>query len=101
MGHFQLIRCVCTVKYILTTQETEIAGFRRFRNIIEQVELSNEEETKSLLEVRNVKTFAPELNQPSQHVDARLRFVLDETPVLPDTPLVKSYTTLNAFPLSK
>lgn len=58
-------------------------------------------EPPSLLEVRDSTTFFKALNVPLEHVSAKYRFQLDETPILTDSPMLKSYPSINHAPMSR
>jgi len=78
-----------------------VPGFTRFENIIQR-EVNNEVQLPdSLLEVRDGIIYVTDLNEPLEHVSAELRFALDETPIVPDAPMLKAYTTSNRVPLSR
>lgn len=78
-----------------------VSGFARFENII-QLDVENETSTSdSLLEVRNGVLYVTAINEPLEHMSASCRFALDETPIVPDSPRLKTYTTGNRVPLSQ
>ena len=77
-----------------------IPGFNRWHNIIQATVSSSHGHSVSLLEHRGEKIFVRPLNEPLEHVNASIRFALDETPVNPDAPMPKSYTTSGGVALS-
>lgn len=64
----------------------------RFHNIIQKC-VSDGKENDSLLENCNHTLYVRHLNCVLRHVGAERRFALDETPLTPDAPLLKSITT--------
>ena len=77
-----------------------IPGFVRFAGIIQQDRHSPDEVLESLLEARDGVLYVKALDAPLEHVSAKRRYALDETPVNPDSPMLKAYTTGNGVPLS-
>lgn len=88
-----------------------VDGFVRYKNIVQAEDSSDVGPPDSLLEVREVRdgdgvkkvVYVKALDEPLEHVDAKLRFALDETPITPDAPMLKTYTTTTgrAVPLSR
>ena len=49
---------------------------------------------------KNGELYVIALNEPQQHVPDIYRFALDETPILPDAPVLNAYTANKGVPLS-
>ena len=79
----------------------QIPGFERFKGIIMQSQSASSDCQDSLIEVRGKELYVTVLNEPLEHVSAELRYALDETLIVPDSPLLKTYTTLNRIPISR
>ena len=79
---------------------TMIPGFNRWHNIIQESVSSSHGHSVSLLEQRGEKIFVRHLIKPLQHVNASLRFALDETPINHDSSILKPYMTFRCIALS-
>lgn len=74
-----------------------IPGFVRFHNI---VQCHTDSGSESLLEVREGLVYVKALGKPLEHISAKFRFALDETPIVPYSTMLKAIAMNRKVPLS-
>lgn len=87
-------------RHVARTGES-VAGFVRFKKILQLTTRNCEGNIESLLEDRNGVIFVSALNMPLEHVPASSRFALDETSVMPDSPMLRGLSVNKNVPLSR
>ena len=72
-------------------------GYYHFENIIQTHHTMS---STSLFRESEQSLIVRDLKKPLEHIPAKYRFGLDETPIIPDSPLLSALTTTNSVPLS-
>ena len=89
------------IQRYMARNDKNVTAFVRFHGVIQREFVHILEYKESLLEVRNGILYVRALDEPLVHVDSKLRFALDETTIVPDSPLLRAYTTSNQTPIAK
>ena len=85
----------------MTCSEKNVIGFVRFHGVIQREFTHVVGEKESLPEEMNGIFYVRALVKPLVHVESKLRFALDETPIVLDSPLLRAYTASNQTPIAK
>lgn len=104
LAHFRNLfhaEALAQIQRHVAREKEDVTGFVKFESIIQEVGSESTSQLDSLLELRGDTIFVKALNCPLEHVEACRRYALDETPVNPDSPMLKAYTVVNGVPLSR